>query len=145
MEAAADRIAAYHNLFTGCMAAVLFFLILAAVLFFLLNIRNVLGYLTGSSRKKKIKELEKASAAERHRVSEPYCLSFQEEAGATVRLKKSAGAGQFLIEREIICIHTDEKIEGGNGDETQKICKKDKTVSDFGGYGDAVYGRMAEM
>lgn len=145
MEAAADRIAAYHNLFTGCMAAALFFLILAAVLFFLLDIRNVLGYLTGSSRKKKIKELEKASAAERHRVSEPYCLSFQEEAGATVRLKKSAGAGQFLIEREIICIHTDERIEGGNGDETQKTCKKDNTVSDFGDYGAAVYGRMAGM
>lgn len=62
MGEAAGRIALYHNLFVGCLAAALLCLILAAVLFFILDIKAVLGYLTGRQRRKKVKEMEAANA-----------------------------------------------------------------------------------
>ena len=62
MEEITSRIELYHNLFTGCLAVSLLCLILAVVLFFVLDIRNVLGYLTGRQRRKKVKEMEAANA-----------------------------------------------------------------------------------
>lgn len=62
MEEIASRIELYHNLFTGCLAISLICLILAAVLFFVLDIKDVLGYLSGRQRRKKVKEMEAANA-----------------------------------------------------------------------------------
>ena len=189
IEEITGRIELYHNLFTGCLAVSLFCLVLAAVLFFVLDIRNVLGYLTGRQRRKKVKEMEAANAVsgrlmrersslehvapemktemgvrqtptpgarkveriveeappdpappghnsamreDQGRKTEPLQTEKEtalltgenaasllpEEAGTTLLnkdgstapLNQKAARGQFLIEREIILIHTEEVI-----------------------------------
>lgn len=62
MDEIAGRIELYHSLFIGCLVLSLICLVLAAVLFFFLDIRNVLGYLTGRQRRKKVREMEAANA-----------------------------------------------------------------------------------
>ncbi len=56
------RIELYHRLFLVCLGLAILCLVLAIVLFFVLDIRTVLGYLTGRSAKKKIRELEADNA-----------------------------------------------------------------------------------
>lgn len=63
MNDISGRIGLYHNLFLSCLVLALICLVLAVVLFFVLDIRSTLGYLTGRRAKKKIKELEAATAA----------------------------------------------------------------------------------
>lgn len=63
MNDISGRIGLYHNLFLSCLVLALICLVLAVVLFFVLDIRSTLGYLTGRRAKKKIKELEEATAA----------------------------------------------------------------------------------
>lgn len=58
-----EKIELYHNLFVGSLFLCIICLILAVVLFFVLDIRDVLGYLTGRSARKKIKEMEEANAS----------------------------------------------------------------------------------
>lgn len=58
-----EKIELYHNLFMGSLFLCIIFLVLAVVLFFVLDIRDVLGYLTGRSARKKIKEMEEANAS----------------------------------------------------------------------------------
>lgn len=58
-----EKIELYHNLFIGSLFLCIIFLILATILFFVLNIPEVLGYLTGRSKRKKIKEMEEANAS----------------------------------------------------------------------------------
>lgn len=62
MNDISGKISLYHNLFLGCLVLALICLVIAIVLFFLLDIRSTLGYLTGRRAKKKIKELEVATA-----------------------------------------------------------------------------------
>lgn len=62
MDDIAGKIQLYHNLFLGCLCLAVLCLILAATLFFAMDIRSVLGYLTGRQAKKKIRELEAANA-----------------------------------------------------------------------------------
>lgn len=62
MEEITRKIALYHNLFLGCLAVCILCLIIAIVIFFVLDIRNVLGYLTGRKAKKQIQEMEAANA-----------------------------------------------------------------------------------
>lgn len=63
MEDVTSKISLYHNLFIGCLILSIVCLIVAIVLFFVLDIRHVLGYLTGRSAKKQIQELEQNNAA----------------------------------------------------------------------------------
>lgn len=56
------KISLYHNLFLVCLILALVCLVAALILFFVLDIRSTLGYLTGRRAKKKIKELEEATA-----------------------------------------------------------------------------------
>lgn len=62
MDDIAGKIQLYHSLYLGCLCLAFLCLILAVVLFFVLDIRSVLGYLTGRQAKKKIRELEAANA-----------------------------------------------------------------------------------
>lgn len=62
MDEIAGKIQLYHSLYLGCLCLTILCLILAIVLFFALDIRSVLGYLTGRQAKKKIRELEAANA-----------------------------------------------------------------------------------
>lgn len=56
------KISLYHNLFQICLILALVFLVLALVLFFVLDIRSIIGFLTGRRAKKGIKALETATA-----------------------------------------------------------------------------------
>lgn len=63
MEDIAGKISLYHNLFVICLLLCILCLILAIVMFFVLDIRNVIGYLTGRRAKKQIQALEESNAA----------------------------------------------------------------------------------
>ena len=56
------KIGLYHNLFQICLILALLFFVLAVVIFFVLDIRSVIGYLTGRRAKKGIKKLEAETA-----------------------------------------------------------------------------------
>lgn len=58
-----QQIELYHNLFLGCLALCILCFIISIVIFFLLDIRKVIGYLTGHSAKKQIQVLEENNAA----------------------------------------------------------------------------------
>jgi len=62
MNDISGKISLYHNLFLTCLVLAFVCFALAVVLFFVLDIRSTLGYLTGRRAKKKIKELEAATA-----------------------------------------------------------------------------------
>lgn len=62
MNDISGKISLYHNLFLTCLVLAFICLALAIALFFILDIRSTLGYLTGRRAKKKIKELEAATA-----------------------------------------------------------------------------------
>lgn len=63
MEDIARKISLYHNLFLVCLVLCILCLILAIVLFFVLDMRSVIGYLTGRRAKKQIQALEASNAA----------------------------------------------------------------------------------
>ncbi len=63
MNDIAQKITLYHNIFQICLILSIICLVIAIVLFFVLDIKTVIGYLTGRSAKKKIKELEESNAA----------------------------------------------------------------------------------
>lgn len=62
MNDVGGTISLYHNLFLICLVSAILCLIVAAVLFFVMDIRSVIGYLTGRRAKKGIKELEAVTA-----------------------------------------------------------------------------------
>lgn len=76
MEAIAQKISLYHHLFLGCLIVALICLAAAAPLFFLLDIREVIGYLTGRQRRKKVKELEAANAQSGRLMKEKSSMSY---------------------------------------------------------------------
>lgn len=53
-----SKIDLYHNLFLGCLIVFFICAAIAAVLFFVLEIRKVIGYLTGRTAKRQIERLE---------------------------------------------------------------------------------------
>lgn len=63
MEDVSGRISLYHNLFLVCLTLGVLCLVLAVVLFFVLDMRSVIGYLTGRSARKQIQALEESNAA----------------------------------------------------------------------------------
>ncbi len=88
MNDISGKLSLYHNLFLACLVLAFICFALAIALFFILDIRSTLGYLTGRRAKKKIREFKAAAA---------------QQARAGIR-------GKFLIERELILIHTEEVI-----------------------------------
>ncbi|MCD8046373.1 MAG: hypothetical protein LUE90_07055 [Clostridiales bacterium] len=80
-----ENITLYHNLFLGCLIACIVLAALAVLLFFVLDIRSVAGYLTGRSRRARIRKMEEENTQ-----------------------RKTDGV--FRAEREIIMIHTEEEI-----------------------------------
>lgn len=63
MNEIAKQVDLYHNLFLVCLALCILCLVVSVVIFFLLDIRKVMGYLTGRSAKKQIQVLEENNAA----------------------------------------------------------------------------------
>lgn len=63
MEDVVGKIQAFHNLFLVCLVLAVLCLALAVILFFVLDIKSVIGYLTGRRAKKQIQALEESSAA----------------------------------------------------------------------------------
>ena len=59
MDSVVNRIALYHNLYIGFLVAAIVFLIISIILFVRLNVKGVIGFLTGSQAKKEIERLEK--------------------------------------------------------------------------------------
>lgn len=76
MEAITQRIALYHHLFLGCLILAVICLVIAVTVFFLLDIREVIGYLSGSQRRKKVKEMESASAQSGRLLKERSSMSY---------------------------------------------------------------------
>ncbi len=76
MEAITQRIALYHHLFLGCLIAAVICLVIAVTVFFLLDIREVIGYLSGSQRRKKVREMESASAQSGRLLKERSSMSY---------------------------------------------------------------------
>lgn len=76
MEAITQRIALYHHLFLGCFIAAVICLVIAVTVFFLLDIREVIGYLSGSQRRKKVREMESASAQSGRLLKERSSMSY---------------------------------------------------------------------
>lgn len=63
MEEITRKIELYHNLFLGCLLLCILCVIVAVTIFFVLDIRNVLGYLTGRKARKQIQRLEEVNAS----------------------------------------------------------------------------------
>lgn len=77
MEHIGEKIEWYHHLFLGCLILSVLCLAVTVVLFFVLDIGNVLGYLTGKQARKKIRELEEESAKSgRLRAKERFSMQY---------------------------------------------------------------------
>lgn len=138
MDQIMSRISLYHNLYFVCLGATILFLAMSIFLFFYLDVKNCIGFLTGrqackeierlnvegvtqkTSSKKKVSEEKKQSIKfrkiaitkkledEREEKTELLC-EMEEKAYETTLLKEESK--EFLMEREIIMIHTKETIE----------------------------------
>lgn len=138
MDQIMSRIILYHNLYFVCLGATILFLAMSIFLFFYLDVKNCIGFLTGrqarkeierlnvegvtqkTSSKKKVSEEKKQSIKfrkiaitkkledEREEKTELLC-EMEEKAYETTLLKEESK--EFLMEREIIMIHTKETIE----------------------------------
>lgn len=62
MGEVSEKITLYHNLFLVCLVLCIVCLVIAVILFFVLDIRGVLGYLTGRKAKKQIQALQETNA-----------------------------------------------------------------------------------
>lgn len=93
------KIELFHNLFTVCLILAVLCLTVAVLLLFVLDIKNVIGYLTGYKAKKRIRELasDKTAAA-------------LEDGFTAVLEAEEISSGTFLLEREWIIIHTEDVI-----------------------------------
>lgn len=125
-----DRIGLYHNLFLGCLVIFLICLAVAVVLFFVLDIKKVIGYLSGRTAKRQIEKLEEINESSgrlrkknhssmqkvdkkmnTERISAQPGDSLESGMEQTALLKNVDRAVRtFRIEREIIFIHTEEVI-----------------------------------
>lgn len=101
-----EKIELYHNLFIGSLFLCIIFLILATILFFVLNIPEVLGYLTGRSKRKKIKEMEAANAstgrlAARERANMQYVAQeMKEDMGVRGQVIPGARKVEHVVETQ---------------------------------------------
>lgn len=163
-----NRIELYTYLYYACLVLCIFCLAAAAVLFFYYDIKSVIGYLTGRSAKKEIRELEEETAVsgklayrksgfakkdKKKKVKKSYVMESsgasgdfqpdeetealpQPEQDACKAVKSTSGRecsvstneyteqdesnqettvlnqnrNNFIIQREILFIHTDERI-----------------------------------
>ena len=111
------KISLYHNLFQVFLILSLVFLAMAVVLYFLLDMRSTLGYLTGRYAKKRIKELEAATAVSgrlkqnQHQIYKHASNEIQQKTDITAVLESKNSVGEtFVIVRELMLIHTEETI-----------------------------------
>ncbi len=63
MEDFAGKIELYHNLFFACLAVCIVCAVIAVVIFIILDIKSVVGFLTGRRAKKQIQKLEENNAS----------------------------------------------------------------------------------
>lgn len=63
MSEITEKITLFHNLFLVCLVLCILCAVIAVVVFFVLDIRGVLGYLTGRRAKKQIQALQESNAA----------------------------------------------------------------------------------
>ncbi len=102
MEAVAQKISLYHHLFLGCLIVALICLAAAAALFFLLDIREVIGYLTGRQRRKKVKELEAANAQSGRLMKEKSSMSYvAQEMKKDMGVRGQAAPGARKVEHVV--------------------------------------------
>lgn len=132
-----NRIELYTYLYYICLVLCIFCLAAAAVLFFYYDIRSVIGYLTGRSARKEIRELEEGTAVserlmykksgsgkqdKKKKSKKAYVMESVRGCAVSVGEYKERDEscqettaleqkGQdFVIQREILFIHTDEMI-----------------------------------
>ena len=130
-----SRITLYHNLYFACLVATVIFIVISIVLFICLDMKYVIGFLTGSQAKREIQRLETERAIRKEENSSvklrkvddipkvtitrkleenspkktEYLNAPKEQSFQTTLLQdESAG---FYIECEIMLIHTNEIIE----------------------------------
>lgn len=109
------KIEVYHNLFQTSLILALLFLAIAVTLFFMLDIHSTLGYLTGRRAKKKIRELEEATAVSGRlvpvqRTNMQYVAQEMKDDITAVLESGTFTRGRFVIVRELMLIHTEETI-----------------------------------
>lgn len=110
------RIELYHNLFLACLVLFLICLVVAAALFFILDIADVVGYLTGRRARRQIQKTERENEADGNFAPAagfiPMGAQSESSSGrATEELGVSAARqGMFEVERELLLIHTEERI-----------------------------------
>ena len=123
MEDIAGKISLYHNLFVICLLLCILCLILAIVIFFVLDIRNVIGYLTGRKAKKQIQELEESNAASgrlmpRERSNMQYVAS---EMQADMGVRGVATPGARKVENVIQEVSKPEQWQDAGEDSTSLL------------------------
>lgn len=104
MENIAGKIELYHTLDSGCLGLSALCLILAVVLFFVLDIRSVLGYLTGRQAKKKIRELEASNAYSGRLMAKDHS-SMQyvaQDMKADMGIRQAASPGARKVENAVV-------------------------------------------
>ena len=137
MDNIISRITLYHNLYLACIGATVVFLCISIVLFIRLNIKEVIGFLTGSQAKREIQRLETEGVAKRikeknisvkfRKVNESPKVTITKKLEETNQKKTEllhvskeecfkttllqANPVEFYTEREIMLIHTNETIE----------------------------------
>ncbi|MCD8133090.1 MAG: hypothetical protein LUE19_04460 [Clostridiales bacterium] len=125
----------YHYLFFGCLIACMALAAITVILFFALDIRGVAGYLSGRTARRQIQKIEEENAAggestsqliretEQIHITGDMTEFLQDRNGVAgesspVREKKTfygyaasrKTTGAFMIEREIVMIHSEEII-----------------------------------
>lgn len=96
------RISLYHNLFQICLILSIIFLVVAVNVFFMLDIRFTLGYLTGRSAKKQIKELEEANAASGRLISKGKSMQYvAQEMKNDMGVRQAAAPGIRKVEHAV--------------------------------------------
>lgn len=84
-----QQINLYNNLFKVCLVLALIFLVVAVTVFFMLDIKSTIGYLTGRSAKKQIKELEAANAENGRLISKGRSMQYVDQ-----KMKNDMGVRQ---------------------------------------------------
>ncbi|MCD7922018.1 MAG: hypothetical protein LUG27_06225 [Clostridiales bacterium] len=125
----------YHYLFLGCLIACMALAAITVILFFVLDIRGVAGYLSGRTARRQIQKIEEENAAggestsqliretEQIHTTGDMTEFLQDRNGVAgesspVREEKTfygyavsrKTTGAFMIEREIVMIHSEEII-----------------------------------
>lgn len=109
------KIGLYHVLFQVCLGLAILCLILALVLFFLLDIPDVIGYLTGRQKRKVVQAMEAQNAKSgrlmQDRARQHSVQQMQEELGISQNANPGARKVEHVVEQ-------DTQPDGKQDDET---------------------------